>query len=140
VLQKARDIEKYTSDWIEMFLDNYQVLICDAPELASAWPAMDPREQMDHRAMSMQIWGMRKTLGELYQAGLLTTGHMTKLIELDYVLLEGATAIEIAYGPSIWQLVRNLFDWGTPLREEQGSVQMAVPIGALPELANHFVR
>lgn len=83
---------------------------------------------------------MRKTLGELYQAGLLATGHMTKLIELDYALLEGVTAIELAYGPSIWQLVRNLFDWGTPLREEQGSVQMAVPIIALPELANHFVR
>lgn len=139
-MQKARDLEKYTPDWIEMFLDNYRVLIRDAPELASAWLEMDPREQMDHRAMAMQIWGMRKTLGELYQAGLLATRHLTTLIELDYALLEGATAIEIAYGPSIWQLVRNLFDWGTPLREEQGSVQMAVPIGALPELANHFVR
>ena len=83
---------------------------------------------------------MRKKLGELYQAGLLMPQHISKVIELDYALLEGAAAIEIAYVPSIWQVVRNLFDWGTPLREEQGSVQMAVPIEALPELANHFAR
>ena len=55
MVQKARELEKYTPDWIEMFLDNYLVLIDDAPELASAWSKMEPREQMDHRAMAMQI-------------------------------------------------------------------------------------
>jgi hypothetical protein len=59
-------------------------------------------------------------------------------VRLDHALLEQAAAIEIAYGPSIWQLVRNLVDWGTPLSEEEGSVQMAVR--ALPELAKHFAR
>lgn len=140
MVQKAKELEKYTPDWIEMFLDNYQVLILDAPELAAAWSEMDLREQTDHRSLAVQIWGMRKTLGDLYQAGLLATGQVAKLIELDHALLEGAAAIEIVYGPTIWQLVRNLFNWGTPLREEKGTVQLAVPIGALPELADHFAQ
>lgn len=140
VQTQARELEKYTPDWIEMFLDNYRVLISDAPELASARSEMDKREQIDHRSMSMQTWGMRMTLGELYRAGLLVPEHVTRLIAVDHALLEQAAAIEIVYGPSIWQLVRNLLEWGTPLSEEQGSVQMAVPIGALPELAKHFAR
>ena len=140
VQTQARELEKYTPDWIEMFLDNYCVLISDAPELAAAWSEMDKREQIDHRSMAMQMWGMRMTLGDLYRAGLLASEHVTRLIELDHALLEQAAAVEIAYGPSIWQVVRNLLDWGTPLSEEEGSVQMAVPIGALPELAKHFAR
>ncbi|MEZ4734240.1 MAG: hypothetical protein R3E79_44675 [Caldilineaceae bacterium] len=101
---------------------------------------MDAREQINHRSMAMQIWGMRMTLGGLYRAGLLTPEHVTRLIDLDHALREEAAAIEIAYGPSIWQLVRNLLDWGTPLSEERGSAQMAVPVGALPELAKHFAK
>jgi len=138
VQTQIRELEKYTPDWIEMFLDNYRVLISDAAELAAAWCEMDKREQIDHRAMSMQMWGMRMTLGDLYRAGLLLPNQIARLIDLDHALLEQAAAVEIAYGPSIWQLVRNLLTWGTPLSEEQGSVQMAVPIGALPELAKHF--
>jgi hypothetical protein len=79
-------------------------------------------------------------LGDLYRANLLTPASVRQLTTLDHVLLEQAAAIETAYGPSIWQLVRNLVDWGTPLSEEEGSVQMAVPARALPELAKHFAR
>jgi hypothetical protein len=30
--------------------------------------------------------------------------------------------------PSIWQLVSNLLTWGTLLSEEEGSMQMDVPV------------
>jgi hypothetical protein len=117
---------------IAMYLRNYAVLVGDA--------AMAEQEQIHHRSLSMQIWGMRHTLGDLYRTNQLSSTQIQELTQLDHTLLEQATAIEIAYGPSIWQLVRNLLDWGTPLSEERGSVQMAVPIGALPELAKHFAR
>lgn len=138
--KQAKDLEKYTPDWIQMLLDNYHVLVADAAELAAAWGGMAEPERLDHRSMAMQIWGMRKTLGDLYRTGLLTGEAVARLIELDHALLEEAASIEIAYGPSIWQLVRNLLEWGTPLSAEGGSVQMAVPVRALPELVKHFAR
>jgi hypothetical protein len=137
---QVSELKKYTPDWIQMFLNNYHALIGDATELAAAWCEMDERERIDHRSMAMQMWGMRKTLGDLYRAGLLLPEHVTKLMDLDHALLEQAANIEVAYGPSIWQVVRNLLEWGTPLSEEEGSVQMAVPVAALPELAKHFAR
>ena len=135
-----RELEKYTVDWIQMFLDNYSVLIGDASELAAAWNGMDEREQIDHRSMAMQIWGMRMTLGKLYRTNLLIPDHLARLTELDHTLLEQAADIEIAYGPSIWQVVRNLLEWGTSLSTERGSVQLAVPAESLPALAKHFAR
>ncbi len=128
----------YDTNQIAMYLRNYAVLIGDAAELAGEWTAMAEQEHIHHRSLSMQIWGMRHTLGELYRTNQLSSTQIQELTQLDHALLEQATAIEIAYGSSIWQLVRNLLDWGTPLSEEQGSVQIAVPIGALPELAKHF--
>lgn len=138
VQTQVSELKKYTPDWIQMLLNNYQTLIGDAEELAALWHEMDPREQMDHRSMTIQMWGMRITLGKLYHAGLLLPEHVSLLAKLDHALLEQAAAVEIAYGPSIWQLVRNLLDWGTPLSEERGSVQLAVPVAALPALAEHF--
>lgn len=125
---------------IAIYLRNYAVLIGDAAELAGEWTAMAEQEQIHHRSLSMQIWGMRHTLGDLYRTNQLSPAQTQELTHLDHALLEQAAAVEIAYGPSIWQVVRNLLEWGTPLSEEEGSVQMAVPIGALPELAKHFAR
>ncbi|MCE7983406.1 MAG: hypothetical protein DYG89_19710 [Caldilinea sp. CFX5] len=125
---------------IAMYLRNYAVLIGDATELAEEWATMAEQEQIHHRSLAMQIWGMRHTLGELYRTNQLTPTQVQELTRLDHALLEQAAAIETAYGPSIWQLVRNLVDWGTPLSEEEGSVQLAVPVRALPELAKHFAR
>jgi hypothetical protein len=56
------ELKKYTPEWIEMLLENYQMLIGDADELATAWCEMDERERIDHRVMAMQTWGMRMTL------------------------------------------------------------------------------
>ena len=132
---KMAGLEKYTDDWIDMFLNNYDVLVGDAAELAAEWEEMDEQEQIHHRSISMQIWGMRMTLGKLYQAGRLTPQQEARLAELDRALLEEATNIEIAYGPSLQALVESLLEWGTPLSEAEGTVRLEVPLRALPALA-----
>lgn len=125
---------------IEIALHGYASLIYSAQELAEAWDTMEEEEQVLQRAFVMADWSKRHELGAWYRANELSTAQVNELTRLDHALLEQAAAIEIAYGPSLWQLVRNLLTWGTPLSEEQGSVQMAVPVGALPELAKHFAR
>lgn len=125
---------------IAMYLRNYAVLVGDAAELAIEWPTMAEQEHIHHRSLAMQIWGMRLALGEHYRAEQLTSDQVTKLADLDHALLEQAANIEIAYGPSIWQLVKNLLDWGTPLRDEQGSVRLTVPVQTLPALAEMFAK
>ena len=125
---------------IEIALRGYASLIGSAQELAEAWDSMEAEEQMLQRAFVMSDWSKRHELGDWYRANGLSPVQVNELARLDHALLEQAANIEIAYGPSIWQLVRNLLNWGTPLSEERGSIQMAVPIGALPELAKHFTR
>lgn len=125
---------------IEIALRGYASLIYSAQELAEAWESMAEEEQVLQRSFVMSDWSKRHELGAWYRANELSPAQVNELARLDHALLEQAAAIEIAYGPSIWQLVRNLVDWGTPLSEEEGSVQMAVPARALPELAKHFAR
>jgi len=125
---------------IEIALRGYASLIYSAQELAEAWDTMEEEEQVLQRSFVMSDWSKRHQLGDWYRANELSPDQVHELVRLDHALLEQAASIEIAYGPSIWQLVRNLLAWGTPLSEEQGSVQMAVPVGALPELAKHFAR
>ena len=125
---------------IEIALRGYASLIYSAQELAEAWDAMEEEERVLQRAFAMADWSKRHELGTWYRTNELSPTQVNELARLDHALLEQAAAIEIAYGPSIWQLVRNLVDWGTPLSEEEGSVQMAVPVRALPELAKHFAR
>lgn len=125
---------------IDRYLRNYAVLIGDATELAGEWATMDDQEQIHHRSLAMQIWGMRMTLGELYRTGRLASDQAVQLAALDHNLLDEAANIEIAYGPSLWQLVKNLLDWGTPLSEEQGSVRLPIPVQTLPVLVGMFAK
>lgn len=125
---------------IATYLRDYAVFIGDAAELADEWHAMDEQEQLHHRSLAMQSWGMRVMVGDLYRHSRLTPDQVTKLAELDHALLDQAANIEIAYGPTIWQLVKNLLDWGTLLSAEQGSVRLTVPIQTLPALAELFAK
>ena len=131
---------KYPTDWIEMLLANYDALISDAAELAAEWAEMDKQEQIHHRSISMQIWGMRRTLGECYQANLVDPMQVAKLATLDRALLSQASVIEVCYGPSLEQLMNNLLKWGTPLSQESGSIQLEVPLRILPTLAQVLAR
>ena len=125
---------------VEIALRSYASLIESAQELAEAWDSMEEEEQVLQRAFVMSDWGKRHELGELYRKNELSPVQVEELARLDHALLEQAANIEIAYGPSIWQLVKNLLDWGTPLSEEQGSVRLTVPVQTLPALAKMFAK
>jgi hypothetical protein len=125
---------------IEISLRGYASLIESAQELAEAWDAMEEEEQVLQRAFVMSDWGKRHALGERYRNNELSPAQVDELARLDHMLLDQAAHIEIAYGPSIWQVVKNLLDWGTPLSEEQGSVRLTVPVQTLPALAQTFVK
>ena len=132
---QIEELEKYTADWIETFLINYEILVGDAAELAAEWAEMDEQEQIHHRSIAMEIWGMRYTLGQLYRADYLTPDQVAKLANLDHALLEEATQVEVCYGPSLSQLMKNLFDWGTPLTSREGTIRLEIPLEVLPALA-----
>ncbi len=83
----------------------------------------------------MSDWGKRYTLGELYRAGRLTPDQVAKLAKLDQALLEAAPQVEICYGPTLPELVKNLLAWGTPLTEEKGTIRLEIPFHLLPALA-----
>ena len=125
---------------VEIALDGYAALIASAQELAEAWDTMAEEEQVLQRAFVMSEWGKRHALGEFYRKNALSPAQVKELARLDHALLDQAANVEIAYGPTIWQLVKNLLDWGTPLREEQGSVRLTVPVQTLPALAEMFAK
>jgi hypothetical protein len=129
------DLDRYNNDYIETFLRNYDGLIGSAAELAAEWPTMDEEERTIQCSFAMSEWGERVLLGALYRAGRLTPDQTARLADLDRALLEEATNVEIAYGPSLHQLVENLLDWGTPLTEVKGTVRLEVPLRVLPALA-----
>lgn len=125
---------------VETALQGYAALIESAAELAEAWNTMTEEDQVLQRAFVMSDWGKRHELGKLYRKNELSSAQVDELARLDHALLEQAANIEIAYGPSIWQLVKNLLNWGTPLSEEQGSVRLTVPVQTLPALAEMFAK
>lgn len=128
-------LEKYTPEWIDMLLRNYAALVADTAELAATWAEMDAQEQIHHRSIAMQIWGMRLTLGELYRARRLAIKQVKQLTELDRALLEDASNVALVYGLSVQLLMNNLINWGTPLTAEKGTVKLEVPTQTLPILA-----
>lgn len=113
----------------------YDMLIGNAVDLSAEWADMDEEERVIQRANVMSDWGRRHTLGELYRAGRLTPAETERLADLDRALLEQAPHIEIAYGPSLLQLIQNLMAWGTPLTAMDGHVRLDFPTKALPALA-----
>lgn len=131
-LAQPKEFERSIDDKIEILLNNWNILVGDAAELADLGAEMDEEEQVHHRSISMQIWGMRMTLGELYRARRLTSEQVDRLAYLDRMLLEEATQIEIAYGPSLAELVEDLLAWGTPLTTPEGTVRLDVPLRTLP--------
>jgi len=60
---------------------------------------------------------------------------VTPPADLDRALLEEAANVEVAYGPSLQDLVESLLDWGTPLTEGDGTVRVGIPYWVLPALA-----
>lgn len=109
------DLSRYTNEYIETFLSNFGLLIETAEEQAAECQEMDEMELAGLRASVLSDWSHRHTLGVLYRAGRLTSVQVQRLRELDYSLLRVSPYIEIAYGPSLADLLDNLNRWGTPL-------------------------
>jgi hypothetical protein len=95
---------------IKIALRGYASLIESAQELADAWDSMEEEEQVLQRAYVMSDWSKRNELGDWYRANVLSPAQVDELARLDHALLEQAAAIEIAYGPSIWQLYSALVE------------------------------
>lgn len=124
-----------TDKHIVLYLDAYDRLITNAEFYATLDPPMDEGEQMDAHMAFMQYWGQRHLLGDLYRAGQLTLEQINHLAELDQELLKHAAAVEVAYGPTLGEVLRDLFTWGTPLAEQRGTLRIETTITALAELA-----
>jgi hypothetical protein len=124
-----------TDQQIELYLDAYDRLIANAEFYATLDPPMDAGEQMDAHMAFMQYWGQRHLLGDLYRVGRLTPEQAGRLAELDRQLLERAAAVETVYGPTLHDLLRDLFTWGTPLAGQSGTLRIETTVTALTELA-----
>lgn len=123
-----------TDSQIKLYLDAYYRLIANIEFYATLDPPTDEGEQMDAHMAFMQYWGQRHLLGDLYRAGQLTPAQATHLADLDRQLLEHAAAVERVYGPTLRQLVHDLFAWGTPLADQPGIVRIETTLATLAEL------
>ena len=129
------DLSRYDNAYIETFLRSYEGLVSDAPEMADEWPDMDAQERRLQQDALIPCWEKRTLLGALYRAGRLHPAQVERLRALDEQLLESAAAVEVAYGPTLGELLRYLFSTGTPMAEQPGTLRIETTIAALAELA-----
>jgi hypothetical protein len=130
----AVDTHHYDSAYIEGFLSSYQEFVRDAPEMAADWPDMEQEERVIQRSALTPSWEKRTLLGALYLEERLSESQVTRLRQLDEQLLEHAAAVELAYGPSLGELLRYLFRVGTPLSDHAGVVRVETTASALADL------
>jgi hypothetical protein len=128
------NLQRYTFSHIESYLTNYEVLVRDLAEVAEDWPSLEQEEQNYHKAVLMQVWGNRKALGSLYQGRRLTLTQQNRLAELDSLLLQQASLMELCYGFDLSNLLI-IFRWGTPLSKSTRTVRMEVRTTSLNRMA-----
>lgn len=120
---------------VDLYLDAYDRLIANAEFYVTLEPPIDEGEQLDAHMAFMQYWGERRLLGALYQDSQLSVEQARHLASLDQQLLQKAQMIETVYGPSLRDLVRDLYTWGTPLAKEAETVRIETTLATLAELA-----
>lgn len=128
-------INHVTPGHIDTFLDSYQLALESVTELAQDWHEMEEFEKLHFRQDFTRAFGLRRTVGALYQANRLTQTQTIHLNELDRMALSLAVDLETVYEVSLHQLLDNLFQWGTPLSQQTGMVQITITVPALLELA-----
>jgi hypothetical protein len=131
------NLDRYDNRYIETFLSNYEGFVNDAVEMAREWPEMNEQERQLQRSALLPSWEKRTLLGALYQAGRLTTAQVERLRTHDQQFLEHAAAVELAYGPTLGELLRYLFNVGTPLTHQSGTLRIETTMAALVELVDH---
>jgi hypothetical protein len=129
------DLSRYDNQYIETFLNGYAGLVDDAGEMANEWPDMEDQERQLQRSALIPTWEKRTLLGLLYQASRLTPAQVERLQMLDQQLLEHAASVELAYGPTLGELLHYLFSVGTPLADQSGTLRIETTLSALAQLA-----
>jgi hypothetical protein len=114
-------LDVYTQSHIEAFLLNYELFVKDLDEVAADWSELDEEKRGHHRAELLQVWGNRKVLGQLFQAGNLCPDQEERLAQLDSRLLEQTSLMESCFGFGLVQLSA-VFRWGTPLTKSTQTV------------------
>ena len=130
------DLTRYDETYIDMFLDRYEDFVSDASEMAEEWDEMDEHEQALQRDALLPYWEKRTLLGALYRSSYLSTWQLERLYRLDQRLVEQAAAVEIAYGPTLKELLHYLSNSGTPLARKSSPLRVETMTTALIELAN----
>lgn len=128
------DLGRYDDAYIETFLDRYEDFVSDVSDMAQDWPEMDERERALQRNALLPYWEKRTLLGALYRADRLSTWRVKQLYRLDQQLLEQAAAVELAYGPTLGELLRYLSNSGTPLTKQSSRLRVETTTKALIDL------
>lgn len=123
-----------THDHSHTFLDSFELTLDSVTEFAEAWDEMEEYEQFHFRQDFTRAFGLRKELGQLYQARRLNDEQPEQLVALDRMALTHAADLETVYGLSLRQLLQNLVAWGTPLMQQTGLLQVTTTFPALFEL------
>ena len=130
------DLNRYDEAYIETFLDRYEDFVSDASEMAEEWEEMDEYEQTLQRDALLPYWEKRTLLGALYRSSTLSTWQIERLHRLDQRLVEQAAAVELAYGPTLKELLPYLSNSGTPLTQKSSFLRIETTTAALIDLAN----
>lgn len=130
------DLNRYDEAYIETFLDRYEDFVSDASEMAEEWEEMDEHERALQRDALLPYWEKRTLLGALYRSSTLSPWQIERLHRLDQRLVEQAAAVELAYGPTLKELLHYLSNSGTPLTQKSSILRVETTTTALIELAN----
>lgn len=128
------NLSQYDEARAEGFLQSYEGLVDDIRWLADEWPEMSEEEHTLQRSALMPWWEKRTILGALYRAGRLADPQVKRLSTLDQHLLEQAADVELAYGPTLGEMLRYLFSVGTPLADWPAIVHIETTTSALARL------
>ncbi len=128
------ELEGYSTQKIDGHLLNYKVFVRDLAEMANDWPTMQGEERSHYKVDFMHVWGLRKTLGQLYQAQQLTHTQEEQLAQLDQLLLEQSGLMEQCFGFELAQILV-IFRWGTPLAQSAQPVHIQTDTVSLQHLA-----
>ncbi|MFN8486705.1 MAG: hypothetical protein U0350_03880 [Caldilineaceae bacterium] len=127
-------LQVYPPDRTEGLFLHYETFVRDLAEVAVDWPTLDREERSDHQVVLMEVWGKRRTLGQLYQTHQLTRAQEARLAQLDYLLLEQAALMERCFGFGLDRLL-TIFRWGSPLAQSTQTVRIETAMTSLNQIA-----
>lgn len=127
-------LQEYPPDRIEGLFLHYETFVRDLGEMAADWPTLAPEERSDEQVVLMEVWGKRRTLGQLYLARQLSESQEARLAHLDYLLLEQSSIMDRCFGFGLERLL-TIFRWGSPLAQSAQPICIQTDSISLQHLA-----